>query len=226
MISINDRRVRDIPIVDSREPFIDLRGVNDSIKVDTSLSQITSRSPYFCSCRKTVADLLVKATESLPDNLFLYIKEAYRPPHIQRLSLLRVTEHYVELFPDMDEETLLEKGYEYVAPLDVAPHPAGAAIDLTLIDSDGIEQDMGTEFDAMPADVEERTFTDSPLISDIQRRNRSLLIEAMTTAGMVNYPSEWWHWSYGDKYWAFNKGGTALYGPVEESDLQGKEYTG
>jgi hypothetical protein len=23
----------------------------------------------------------------------------------------------------------------------------------------------------------------------------------LTAAGMVNYPTEWWHWSYGDRYW-------------------------
>ena len=108
-----------------------------------------------------------------------------------------------------------------MAPLDVAPHPAGAAVDLTLIDGDGNELDMGTEFDAMPADVEEKTFTDSSRISQLQRLNRSNLTRVLSTVGMVNYPSEWWHWSYGDKYWAFMKGGTALYGPVEESDLKG-----
>ena len=34
-------------------------------------------------------------------------------------------------------------------------------------------------------------------------------------AGLVNYPTEWWHWSYGDRYWALMTGArAALYGPV------------
>ena len=34
-------------------------------------------------------------------------------------------------------------------------------------------------------------------------------------AGLVNYPTEWWHWSYGDRYWALMTGATAaVYGPV------------
>ena len=34
-------------------------------------------------------------------------------------------------------------------------------------------------------------------------------------AGLVNYPTEWWHWSYGDRYWALLTGApAALYGPV------------
>jgi zinc D-Ala-D-Ala dipeptidase len=46
------------------------------------------------------------------------------------------------------------------------------------------------------------------------RRNRGLLAAAMDHAGFVNYPAEWWHWSYGDRYWAFQTSReTALYGP-------------
>jgi hypothetical protein len=31
----------------------------------------------------------------------------------------------------------------------------------------------------------------------------------------LDYPSEWWHWSYGDRYWALMTGATAaVYGPV------------
>ena len=44
---------------------------------------------------------------------------------------------------------------------------------------------------------------------------RELLARVLTRHGLVNYPTEWWHWSYGDRYWAFTTGhGTALYGPV------------
>jgi zinc D-Ala-D-Ala dipeptidase len=46
------------------------------------------------------------------------------------------------------------------------------------------------------------------------RRHRDILASAMTAAGLVNYPAEWWHWSYGDRYWAFQADrGTALYEP-------------
>jgi len=29
--------------------------------------------------------------------------------------------------------------------------------------------------------------------------------DALIQQGFVNYPTEYWHWSYGDKYWAFIK---------------------
>jgi D-alanyl-D-alanine dipeptidase len=42
-----------------------------------------------------------------------------------------------------------------------------------------------------------------------------MLASALQGAGLVNYPTEWWHWSYGDRYWAMASGrGSAIYGPV------------
>jgi hypothetical protein len=35
---------------------------------------------------------------------------------------------------------------------------------------------------------------------------RDVLATAMSAAGLVNYPAEWWHSSYGDQYWAFQAG--------------------
>jgi D-alanyl-D-alanine dipeptidase len=46
----------------------------------------------------------------------------------------------------------------------------------------------------------------------------------LTAVGMVNYPTEWWHWSYGDRYWALRTGvPNALHGqhdaiPNQEDD--------
>lgn len=31
---------------------------------------------------------------------------------------------------------------------------------------------------------------------------RQLLTSALAAAGLVNYPARWWHWSYGDRFWA------------------------
>ena len=38
----------------------------------------------------------------------------------------------------------------------------------------------------------------------------------------MNYVTEWWHWSYGDRYWALMTGAdAALYGPVVDLDEPG-----
>jgi D-alanyl-D-alanine dipeptidase len=39
----------------------------------------------------------------------------------------------------------------------------------------------------------------------------------LSAQGLVNYPTEWWHWSYGDRYWALVTGAPhAPYGPIVE----------
>jgi hypothetical protein len=47
------------------------------------------------------------------------------------------------------------------------------------------------------------------------RRNRAVLGAALTSSGLVNYGTEWWHRSYGDRYWAMLTGArTARYAAV------------
>jgi D-alanyl-D-alanine dipeptidase len=103
-----------------------------------------------------------------------------------------------------------------VSPVAVAPHVAGAAVDLTLVDRRGRELDLGTPIDATPEQSEGRCYFDAADISPEARHHRQVLARALRTAGLVNYPTEWWHWSFGDRYWALLTGSrAALYGPVE-----------
>jgi D-alanyl-D-alanine dipeptidase len=45
----------------------------------------------------------------------------------------------------------------------------------------------------------------------IRHQNRLVMIKALTAVGMANYPTEWWHWSYGDRYWALAAGAAAAH---------------
>jgi D-alanyl-D-alanine dipeptidase len=45
--------------------------------------------------------------------------------------------------------------------------------------------------------------------------HRRILSDAILPTGITNYPSEYWHWSYGDQGWAYRGGHPhAIYGPV------------
>jgi D-alanyl-D-alanine dipeptidase len=44
---------------------------------------------------------------------------------------------------------------------------------------------------------------------------RDLLNRALAAVGLVNYPPHWWHWSYGDRFWACaTQASHARYGPL------------
>lgn len=75
---------------------------------------------------------------------------------------------------------------------------------------------MGTAVNANPEVSAGACYTAADNISPHARSNRDILDTALSSAGLVNYSTEWWHFSYGDRYWALMKRQkAALYGPVE-----------
>ena len=81
-------------------------------------------------------------------------------------------------------------------------HSFGMALDVTILDEDGRELDMGTGFDDMtelshPA-LEEGYLARGDL-SEQQVANRQLLRDAMFQAGFVGIHTEWWHFDCGDR---------------------------
>lgn len=87
-----------------------------------------------------------------------------------------------------------------------SPHSRGVAVDLTLIDKDGRDLDMGTGFDAFTP----LSHHGNPDVGREAQRNRHLLMGIMTTAGWDFYRNEWWH------YQLFN---SRDYGLISDSDL-------
>lgn len=58
--------------------------------------------------------------------------------------------------------------------------------------------------------------THCSIISEAAQQNRNLLHEIMSNHGFINYPTEWWHFSYGDRYWAYHRNANhAIYGSAE-----------
>lgn len=158
---------------------------------------------------------LVDARNALPSGVDLKVIEGHRSIADQKAIIARYTDELRELHPSADEVELDRLSSRFVAPLAVAPHVAGAAVDLTLVDSRGDELWMGTEIDATPEQSDGACFFNAEVDAEA-RRNRTILADALSGAGLVNYPTEWWHWSYGDRYWALmTRADHALYGPVE-----------
>lgn len=115
----------------------------------------------------------------------------------------------------MAADSILTAASRYVSPPEVAPHSAGAAVDLTLADAAGRELDLGTPMNADPEQSDGACCADAIGITAEARAHRAVLGEALGAADLVNYPTEWSHWSYGDRYWALATGArAAVYGPT------------
>ena len=68
---------------------------------------------------------------------------------------------------------------------------------------------MGTEFDSFSPVTSTNAFEKTN--NEEIKNNRRILYNAMTKAGFTNLPSEWWHYDYKDRAWAYYKEKPAEY---------------
>ena len=166
--------------------------------------------------RAGLAARLREADATLPPGIRLGVVEGHRSVEAQRAILTAYAAEVRAARPGVDDNELRRLTSRFVAPLEVAPHVAGAAVDLTLVDACGDELDLGTPIDATPEESDGRCYFAADGIGADARAHRDLLARVLTAQGLVNYPTEWWHWSYGDRYWALLTGADhAVYGPVD-----------
>jgi len=216
VILISDPEILRIPIQDNKEPLIDLLSEYPDIFVDISRENVQKISLSISLIRKSAAQKLFSAQKILPSGLRFKIKECYRPIFVQKQIFELYSNKLSRNHKDWDKARLYSEASKYVSPPEIIPpHSTGGAVDLTLMTDIGVELDMGTQFNAGPEECSGATFTLAENISDIARKNRKILINTLSNTGFVNYPAEWWHWSYGDRYWAYHTGASyAFYNAI------------
>jgi D-alanyl-D-alanine dipeptidase len=195
-----DPRVAAVPVVETGDPLVALHpGI----------------APTGARVRATLADRLYRADLALPAGIRLRVVEGHRTITDQQRIIDAYTDEVRLAHPGATGGELSRLVSRFVAPLDVALHVAGAAVDLTLVDETGEPLDLGTPIDATPEQSGGRCYFAAPDIPLEARALRLVLADVLSAAGLVNYPTEWWHWSYGDRYWALMTGAAwAPYGPV------------
>ena len=210
MLLLSDPSVAAVPVLECGEDLLDLQ-LHGGLLIDTRKQDVDGAWSHL---RSGVLERLLVAQAALPDDMKLLIIECHRPAALQRHYFESYRSELNELNPSWPASRLDDEASKHVSPVSVAPHPCGAAVDLTLW-QDGVELDMGTRVNATPAASANACFTAARNIPESARYRRHVLGEALTGAGLVNYPPEWWHWSYGDRYWAAATGAAAaLYSPM------------
>ncbi len=123
---------------------------------------------------KTVKSLLKANEKFMKKGYRIILYDCYRPLSIQK-----------KMFEIVSNP-------KYVAdPKKGSIHNRGGAVDISLVDSNGNELDMGTPFDFFG--VEASHYYE--LLSDKQITNRKLLRKIMTQNNFKIFDSEWWHYN-------------------------------
>jgi zinc D-Ala-D-Ala dipeptidase len=167
--------------------FTELAKLDPSIRLDikyATTDNFTKTKIYDCpNCllRPEAAEAIVTAHKALnKKGLGLKMFDCYRPkPYQQRLW---------DKVPNPDYVTPPAKG---------SMHSRGAAVDLTIVNANGKELDMGTPYDFFGPEAH----TDNTKLPAIVLANRRLLQNTMESVGFKGIRTEWWHFSYQSKTW-------------------------
>ncbi|MEM9448582.1 MAG: M15 family metallopeptidase [Cyanobacteria bacterium P01_E01_bin.6] len=220
-----------IPIQDCGEPLVPISSIHVTF-VDPHPYVILgapygNKSPYYL--RQGIHKRLITAQTYLQQqhpNWQIQIFDAYRPITVQQFmvhyayrTMLRDRGIKESLLSMEQKQTILEEVYQFWAvpshdPKTPPPHSTGAAIDVTLVDAEGVAVDMGSPIDEISlrsypdyfaANSPHRLPIDDTPVDECDRihQNRQLLNEVMSQAGFLQHPNEWWHFSFGDQLWAW-----------------------
>lgn len=207
-----------IPIEDSGEPLERL--VPDGrIVVEPMYRQLGySEALSEIYLRAGVIERLKLSATALPDGHALLIWDGWRPLDLQT----RIYHQYRDTIireSSLHGDALQRRVEQFVSvpssdPARPSPHLTGGAVDLSLADAKGERLEMGSEFD----ELTDRSRTDyyeddTEASSNLIRERRKILLEAMNAGGFTNFASEWWHFDYGNQFWASRTDATtAIYG--------------
>ncbi len=171
--------------VDKQAGLIELKSLDSSFVYDiryATSNNFVHKKMYPCpKCylRPVVAQAMYKIQQELMQRGFrLKFFDCYRPGKIQwQLWRIKPDPHYV------------------ADPRKGSMHNRGVAVDVTIVDQNGKELDMGTPFDYFG----KKAYHSYQKLPDTVLKNRLFLKNLMHKYHMEPITSEWWHYSYREK---------------------------
>lgn len=208
IVLIADPRILAITVFDNHEPMLNLK---DRQEIAYGPSPEIPNNTDYTKLRKTVYEKLKQAQMLLPKGLHFCLYEGYRSFQLQKKLFDNRYAKVKHMYPGWSQEQLFAETIKLVSPVinldgskNIPPHTTGGAIDVYLINDQHEPIEMGIHPKDWLQDKDgARSLTSSQVISEVAKHNRIIMSKALEAVGFVNYPTEYWHWSYGDRYWAY-----------------------
>jgi len=243
----SDLRITTVPVQECNEAVIDLKSptfLQNSPRLymmpdptyPVEGPEYNSGLPGNSRIRATVAIKLLDMVDKLDaiapyfgyeiGQIHVCVCDAFRNKQVQEFSFNSRQQYIAKKHPDWSPEEVYNETAKFIAP-SKPPfiHPSGAAADIRLWDArNKVYLDLG-EFGVPWMKDPSTVATFAENITEQQKINRLFCIVAAELAGLVNYPGEFWHFSFGDcmaTYWSGSTLGEyrAIYGLVEAEELE------
>jgi D-alanyl-D-alanine dipeptidase len=239
---IADPVIKAIPIEECGEALVDVTRAGDPRITMMPSPQTPFASPECNSgyaaapmIRETVftklqtmltwLDALAPAYGFSPGTIDIKVFEGLRSLKTQAMLFDSKVEEVRQANPTMTEEEIINETSKWLSPTknNTPVHSTGGAVDIRLWNTQTQAfVDMGMfgviwgRNDAAPTYSEDATSE--------QKRNRLYLLTAAMSAGLVNYPFEWWHFSTGDRYASYwlesaDSKRNAVYGGINDESV-------
>lgn len=191
-----------IKLVDNHEALVDLRKVCKGFVfcLDPD-AQGRPRIPYL---RKSVAEKLIQAKKMLPEGMTFIIRDAWRSVDEQKEIYRQFIKRFSERYPNESLLQVKKRVNVYVAAWEgqgMSGHLTGGAVDIRLM-KNGRRVPMRSK----ALSYEENADPHCSRLSKALRNNREIMYRVLESVGFYNNEHEFWHWSYGDVWWARGKG--------------------
>lgn len=214
-----------IPIEENYEKLVSLRALSERIIIRPfyhAMQIPTAMNGAYA--RQGVAERLIEAAERLPSDLRLVVFDAWRPLTVQQALFDDFKAKLNKEYPNIKGRELESLVAQFVSkpsmdPLKPSPHVTGGSVDVSIAYANGNLLEMGTAFDDFTERSETAYYEYSEQVLDGRslqcRYHRRMLYDALTSAGFTNYEKEWWHYDYGNQFWARKNGaGKAYYSVI------------
>lgn len=193
---ISTEKLKDTTVV-SQFNLVDVQSLNKDIFVelkyattDNFMGVILYERLKKAYLQKDVAERLSKVQgylSQLKPGFHLLIYDALRPVSVQQ-----------KMWNALDSLPPVERGKFVSNPKNRSLHNMGAAVDLTILDQNGVPLDMGAGYDdihqiAYPS--MEKQFVAEGKLTTVHVDNRDLLRNVMKSQGFRQLQTEWWHFN-------------------------------
>lgn len=192
-----------VPVSDNGEPLLEVANFLPDVLCEYQKQDMVPYVGNRFFLREGVIERLQRAVVDLKKERLGYrfkLVYAYRYPEIQAKYFEARKDQLRFSNPRLTNDQVRDQAHLLSASPDVAGHPTGGAIDITLIDETGKEADMGTSIADFTQGKKILTFC--PAVISEARENRLFLRKLLMKQCFAPFDGEWWHFSYGDREWA------------------------